>query len=285
MSSGKYGQAEILTDEQLYRLFSYGLSNSRNKALAGLCFFAALRISEARQLTPECAFTKTGVRDEIHVPKEITKGQLGTRIIPTHPSLAQLLETYYADSLHLLKLKAQIGNWNYNSFDKDGNYIPHKHNYVCSCGSRNFAAEGFYRGNIKYRCKTCKKPYCSNRPMTSSTSPSSLLHLDDFRGFISSSSISIFDPTQSEFLFPGYRGKGCLTLGSAFQFCDAAFKKLGIINASSHSFRRTCLTRLHDGGVNLRVIQEISGHRNLKTLQDYLGVSDRQKHNAISGLD
>lgn len=285
MSSDKYGQATVLTDDQLYRLFSYGLSNSRNKALAGLCFYAALRISEARQLTFECVFTKTGVRENIHVPKEITKGKLDTRTIPTHPSLARILEEYYSDSQHLLKLKAQIGDWNYNSFDENGDYIPHKHNYICSCGSRDLVRKGTYKEYIRYRCKTCKKLYCSNRPMTLSVSPPSALHIDDFRGFICSASLGIFDPTQSQFLFPGYRGKGCLTLQNAWRSCDEAFQKLGIKDASSHSFRRTCLTTLHDQGVNLRIIQEISGHRSLKALQDYLAVGERAKRNAIEGLD
>ncbi|WP_442939264.1 tyrosine-type recombinase/integrase [Nostoc sp.] len=45
---------------------------------------------------------------------------------------------------------------------------------------------------------------------------------------------------------------------------------------STHSFRRTALTQMSNASIPLRVIQEISGHRNLEQLQRYLEVSDEQ---------
>ncbi|MEA5452951.1 tyrosine-type recombinase/integrase [Leptolyngbya sp. CCNP1308] len=60
-----------------------------------------------------------------------------------------------------------------------------------------------------------------------------------------------------------------------------AMDGLGI---STHSFRRTALTNLSNAGVPLRVIQEISVHRSLASLQRYLEVSPEQKKAAIAAL-
>ncbi|MEB3191172.1 MAG: tyrosine-type recombinase/integrase [Snowella sp.] len=51
---------------------------------------------------------------------------------------------------------------------------------------------------------------------------------------------------------------------------------------STHSFRRTALTQMHNAGVPLCHIQEISGHRSLATLQRYLEVSSEQKERAVA---
>ncbi len=85
------------------------------------------------------------------------------------------------------------------------------------------------------------------------------------------------------YLFPGKRG-GCITRQTA----DAALRKvcdlLGFEGYSTHSFRRTALTRLSNAGVPLRVIQEISGHADLGVLQKYLAVSPAQVRDAISNI-
>lgn len=63
-----------------------------------------------------------------------------------------------------------------------------------------------------------------------------------------------------------------------------ALTTAGIEGASTHSFRRTCLTRLSAAGVPLRVIQEISGHRSLNVLQGYLEVKPVDVEQAITHL-
>ncbi len=50
----------------------------------------------------------------------------------------------------------------------------------------------------------------------------------------------------------------------------------GLLGVSSHSYRRTQLTELYRDGWTLREIQQISGHRSLASLQEYLDV-DRDK--------
>jgi len=59
---------------------------------------------------------------------------------------------------------------------------------------------------------------------------------------------------------------------------------VGFIGVSSHSFRRTALTMMSDNGTPLRVIQEVSGHRNLEQLQAYIEVRDEQVLGAVTGL-
>ena len=53
---------------------------------------------------------------------------------------------------------------------------------------------------------------------------------------------------------------------------------------STHSFRRTALTMMSSAGIPLRVIQEISGHNDLGTLQRYLEVSPEQKRRAVTTI-
>jgi integrase/recombinase XerD len=85
------------------------------------------------------------------------------------------------------------------------------------------------------------------------------------------------------YLFPG-RSNGHLAEDSAARILREACKQVGIIGVSTHSFRRTALTQMSNAGIPLRVIQEISGHRNLEQLQKYLEVSDSQVLGAASTL-
>lgn len=86
------------------------------------------------------------------------------------------------------------------------------------------------------------------------------------------------------YLFPGRHGLGHLHPDSADKILRAAFQELGIEGASTHSFRRTCLTKMHHSGVPLKVIQKISGHKTLSALQKYLEVSDEDLDAAVSTL-
>lgn len=84
------------------------------------------------------------------------------------------------------------------------------------------------------------------------------------------------------YYFPGY--KDYLKRNQAHKIFVRACERCNIEGASTHSFRRTALTKMHNLGVPLRVIQSISGHRSLLALQQYLEVSDEQKIKAISLL-
>ena len=85
-------------------------------------------------------------------------------------------------------------------------------------------------------------------------------------------------------LFPGRHGRGKLTRAAADIILKEAAARAGIEGVSTHSFRRTCLTNLSNAGIPLRVIQEISGHASLASLQRYLEVQPDQVSGAISAL-
>ncbi len=85
------------------------------------------------------------------------------------------------------------------------------------------------------------------------------------------------------YLFPG-RSNGHLAEDSVARILREACQRVGIIGVSTHSFRRTALTQMSNAGIPLRVIQEISGHRNLEQLQKYLEVSDSQVLGAAATL-
>ena len=88
-------------------------------------------------------------------------------------------------------------------------------------------------------------------------------------------------PTQGA-LFPGMHGRGHLTRYTADKLLRAACSRIEVEGVSTHSFRRTALTQMHNAGIPLRHVQEISGHEDLGTLQRYLEVSPEQKKEAVS---
>lgn len=90
-------------------------------------------------------------------------------------------------------------------------------------------------------------------------------------------------PTSPGALFPGMRGRSLtLTRFMADKILKAACDRIGLVGVSTHSFRRTALTMMSSAGIPLRVIQEISGHNDLGTLQRYLEVTPQQRRAAVS---
>jgi len=66
-------------------------------------------------------------------------------------------------------------------------------------------------------------------------------------------------------------GSKAVTTQSVDSFFRKAFDWNGILGASTHSFRRSRLTHLHiEEKWSLREIMDISGHKNLLSLQQYL---------------
>jgi integrase/recombinase XerD len=60
--------------------------------------------------------------------------------------------------------------------------------------------------------------------------------------------------------------------------------RIGLVGISTHTFRRTALTRMSAAGIPLRTIQSISGHQSLDALQRYLEVSPQDRIIAISKI-
>ena len=92
-----------------------------------------------------------------------------------------------------------------------------------------------------------------------------------------------YPQASSEYLFPG-RSNGHISEDSAARILRQACQQVGVEGVSTHSFRRTALTQMSNAGIPLRVIQELSGHRNLEQLQRYLEVSDEQVLGAAASL-
>jgi integrase/recombinase XerD len=91
-------------------------------------------------------------------------------------------------------------------------------------------------------------------------------------------------PVERGYLFPGRWNRGHINSDSAARILTEAFERVEIEGGSTHSFRRTGLTLLSNAGIPLRIIQEISGHRNLEQLQRYLEVKPEQVRGAMSAL-
>jgi integrase/recombinase XerD len=59
------------------------------------------------------------------------------------------------------------------------------------------------------------------------------------------------------------------------------YSRAGLTGCSSHTGRRSFITKLASAGVGARVLQELAGHRNLATTQRYIDVTDVMKRRAV----
>jgi site-specific recombinase XerD len=287
MLLNRNGQAKVLTETELKQLFERGFSCSRDKALFAVAFYTGSRISEARQMHLIDAFSEGRVRDDILIRKANTKGKHATRTIPTHPKLAEILSEYYSDSLELIKVKELVGGWSTFSLNEDGLIVSNNHLQCPRCGSTQIIKHSRYKGEQCYLCKKCgrlTRESKFHKICTDAQAPSAILY--NPRGIKASRNYGfLFAEENNPFLFPGQQGQGCLSLRTAIYIFDQAFERMDIVGASTHSCRRTALTMMHREGVILRVLQEISGHKDLGVLQRYLEVSEEQTRAAVNVLN
>ncbi len=95
---------------------------------------------------------------------------------------------------------------------------------------------------------------------------------------------SIYKP--KEWLFEAQNGKDGYSTRSAQNIFKNAFKNLGLPEACSfHSLRHSYATHLLENGTNLRYIQELLGHNDIKTTLRYTHVSKNAIENIESPLD
>lgn len=87
-----------------------------------------------------------------------------------------------------------------------------------------------------------------------------------------------------QWLFPGRWPDKPMCFRNTDKFLRAAAEKAGLEGVSTHSTRRTLITRLDEAGVGLVTIQKITGHRDLRTLQRYVEIPDSRLKAAISLL-
>jgi len=70
------------------------------------------------------------------------------------------------------------------------------------------------------------------------------------------------------------------TANTATQLLQRIYARAGIVGATSHSGRRSYLTKLADKGVSVFVLAQLAGHQHISTTQRYVSVSDTQLRNA-----
>src|SRR6266567_8334222 len=88
-----------------------------------------------------------------------------------------------------------------------------------------------------------------------------------------------------EWLFPGYFGRP-ITTHAVEHACRTARRRAGISKPiSPHSLRHAFAVHLLEAGSDLRTIQLLLGHRNLRTTAVYLHVSTLALRSTISPLD
>ena len=280
------GQAKVLTREEREALFTQGFQCSRDLAFNKACYYLACRIDESCQLRLNDVYQGDAVRNVIILRKQTTKGKQATREIATHPNLAVALEQYMRDSKELLHIRQMIGDWEYCS-------VLHAHNarqgerIVCpSCSSDQTRKVGFYHGQNHSKpvhvCKACGRRFFEKTTLGDHPDiREAIIRL----GVYSSRTFGFVGLNPANpYLFPGLQGNGHIGTMPMHISLKKACKKLGIVGASSHSWRRTALTEMYRHRVPLKTIQKISGHKSLAALQLYLEVDREQVEAAVTSL-
>lgn len=96
--------------------------------------------------------------------------------------------------------------------------------------------------------------------------------------------LKAYDPPLSGFLFPGTGTDGHLSFSAYYKALARVFAGMGLRGYSTYSTRRGAITELGRAGLNTRVIQQVSGHRSLQSLQRYIEVDAKTTARAIALL-
>lgn len=93
--------------------------------------------------------------------------------------------------------------------------------------------------------------------------------------------IKLSDPQRP--LFASQKGGGFSANTMCQLFLDI-YKAVGLKDASSHSGRRTYITRLANKGVGVRLLAALAGHSHISTTQRYIDVNAEQLSAAVELL-
>ncbi len=93
--------------------------------------------------------------------------------------------------------------------------------------------------------------------------------------------IKLMDPQQA--LFASQKG-GHFSANTMCQLFLDIYKACGLKDASSHSGRRTYITRLANKGVGVRLLAALAGHAHISTTQRYIDVNSDQLSQAVELL-
>ena len=103
-----------------------------------------------------------------------------------------------------------------------------------------------------------------------------------------STALAIWERPKGELMFPS--PLDCsqpISFQSADRALRRAIEKAGLSHRgfSSHSTRRTFITRLIEAGVSLDVVQAMTGHKDINSLRRYVETSPERIKKALSVLD
>ena len=84
-------------------------------------------------------------------------------------------------------------------------------------------------------------------------------------------------------LFPSQKG-GPFSANTMCQLFLDIYKACGLRDASSHSGRRTYITKLANKGIGVRLLAELAGHSHISTTQRYIDVNAEQLKEAVELL-
>jgi integrase/recombinase XerD len=99
--------------------------------------------------------------------------------------------------------------------------------------------------------------------------------------------LELYTPPIEGYLFPSPRNPDKpISYEAVYKYLKETAERAGMGHEKigTHSGRRSLITNLAGQGVHPRVIQTISGHKSLSSLQRYIEVSDAQKVNALESI-
>lgn len=88
----------------------------------------------------------------------------------------------------------------------------------------------------------------------------------------------------SKFFYSQKRNSDGFTANTLTQHFHYLYKRVGLDGASSHSSRRTFITKLANDGIGVRVIMGLSGHKALSSVQCYIDCNSELMRNAVENL-
>lgn len=80
------------------------------------------------------------------------------------------------------------------------------------------------------------------------------------------------------------KGEKHLGFHTIEEYFKKGFDWIGVKGASTHSFRRSQATNLMNAGFTLKEIMDITGHKNIATLQEYLDTDKSNTHKKYKQL-